>query len=45
MQRAEDGCVLSTCEQFLLHIDMKKRKSSLPISPVSENLQNLTIKI
>ena len=45
MQRAEDSCILSTCEQFLLHIDMKKRKSSLPISPVAENLQNLSIKI
>ena len=45
MQRAEDGCVLSTCEQFLLHIDMKKRKSSLPVSPVAENLQNLSEKI
>ena len=45
MQRAEDGCLLSTCEQFLLHIDMEKRKSSLPISPVAENLQNLVNKI
>ena len=45
MQRAEDGCVLSTCEQFLLHIDMQKRKSSLPVSPVAENLQNLSNKI
>ena len=45
MQRADDGCVLSTCEQFLLHIDMKKRKSSLPVSPVAQNLQNLSKKI
>ena len=45
MQRAEDGCVLSTCEQFLLHIDMQKRKSSFPVSPVAENLQNLSDKI
>ena len=45
MQLAEGGCVLSTCEQFLLHIDMKKRKSSLPVSPVAENLQNLSKKI
>ena len=45
MQRAEDGCVLSTCEQFLLHIDMQKRKSSFPVSPVDENLQNLSVKI
>jgi len=26
-------------------IDMKKRKSSLPVSPVAENLQNLSKKI
>ena len=45
MQRAKDGCVLSTCEQFLLHIDMQKRKSSFPVSPVAENLQNLSVKI
>ena len=45
MQRAEDGCVLSTCEQFLLHIDMQKRKSSFRVSPVAENLQNLSDKI
>ena len=45
MQRAEDGCILSTCEQFLLHIDMEKRTSSLPISPVAENLKNLSRKI
>ena len=45
MHRAEDSCILSTCEQFLLHIDMKKRKSSLPKSPVVENLQILSSKI
>ncbi len=36
----EDGELLSTCEQFLLHVSLTTRKSCDPVSPVSENLMN-----
>ncbi len=38
---AEDGSVISTCEQFLLHVDLKTRKSCPPRADVETNMMRM----
>jgi carnitine 3-dehydrogenase len=41
MKRA-DGTVLSTCSQFLLHVDLTTRASSDPVGPVATAIAALS---
>ncbi len=41
MQRASDGCVLATCEQFLLHVSLESRKSCDPERHVGDAIKAL----
>ena len=38
MKRAQDGTLLASCEQFLLHVSLTSRSSCPPLSPVADNL-------
>ena len=42
MKRAQDGTVLASCEQFLLHVSLTSRSSCAPLSPVADNLTALS---
>ncbi|MYH57834.1 MAG: carnitine 3-dehydrogenase [Boseongicola sp. SB0675_bin_26] len=41
MQRAFDGSVLATCEQFLLHVNLETRKSCDPERPVEDAIKEI----
>ena len=41
MRRKTDKIELATCEQFLLHVDLSKRKSSEPVGEVASKLQEI----
>jgi carnitine 3-dehydrogenase len=41
MRRAQDGAVLSTCDQFLLHVDLTTRRSCDPLPHVRAKVEAL----
>ena len=43
MKRDADGEVLSTCEQFLLHVSMETRRSCPPLPEVAERMARLPV--
>jgi carnitine 3-dehydrogenase len=45
MKRAIDEEVLNTCEQFLLHVSFKNRRSSEPVGVVADNIVKLGKKL
>ncbi|MBO9464735.1 carnitine 3-dehydrogenase [Tropicibacter sp. R15_0] len=44
MKRASDGAVLSSCDQFLLHVSLETRKSCPPLSDVLAAVEALAAK-
>ncbi|MBY6114366.1 carnitine 3-dehydrogenase [Mameliella alba] len=41
MKRAQDGELMATCDQFLLHVSLESRKSCPPLDHVRENVERL----
>ena len=41
--QGEDGDILATCEQFMLHVNLTTRKSCLPLPEVQQRMEELVI--
>ena len=44
MKRSLDGAVLSTCDQFLLHVSLETRKSCPPLPDVLQRVEAMAAK-